>query len=225
MTGSGDRDTATPALAVRPVHSDRVMVLLLAAICVAGPVALNIYLPALPEVQRAFGATVPEVQLSLTTGLLVFAAGLLIYGPLSDRFGRRPVVLSGLGIFLLGTLLCLTAPTLEWLIAGRAVQSLGMAAGLTVARAIVSDLYPRESMARMIAYLTMAMVIGPTISPSIGGVLVVQFGWRSVFIFLLAAGLLYLLDRLAPAARNAHAGQGSAAERAVSRQVGSRVVA
>ncbi len=176
-----------------PPLSDRSVVALLATISAAGPIALNIYLPALPAVQAAFDTTVARVQLTLSVSLLAFAIGLLLHGPLSDRFGRRPVILVGVAVFTLGTLICFAAPTLEWLIGGRAIQALGSSAGLIVSRAIVSDLYPREKMVRMIAYLTMVMVIAPTVSPLLGGLLLVTFGWRSLFVFMSAAGVAILL--------------------------------
>ena len=179
------------------------MVALLATISACGPIALNIYLPALPVVEDVFAASVPRVQLTLSVAFLAFAIGLLIHGPLSDRFGRKPVILVGVGVFTLGSLICSAAPTLDWLIAGRAIQALGSSAGLIVSRAIVSDLYPREKMVRMLAYLTMVMVIAPTLSPLLGGVLVVMFEWHSLFVFMAVAGLVILLTawRLLPETR------------------------
>ena len=193
---------ATQAKTGQP-RSDRTVVALLATISAAGPIALNIYLPALPAVHTAFDAPVSQVQLTLSVALLAFAIGQLIFGPLSDRFGRRPAVLCGLAVFCVGTLLCLAAPTLHWLIAGRAIQALGSSAGLIVSRAIVSDLYPREKMVQMIAYLTMVMVIAPTVSPLLGGVLVVTFGWKSLFVFMAGAGviILWIAWRLLPETR------------------------
>jgi DHA1 family bicyclomycin/chloramphenicol resistance-like MFS transporter len=185
-----ERRTTAPAWTPENPPPDRLIVPLLAAIAAAGPVALNIYLPALPAVQQAFAASVSDVQLTLSVALLAFATSLLFYGPASDRFGRRPVLLVGIGLFLLGTLLCLVAPSLGLLIAGRAIQSIGMAAGFIISRAIVSDLYPTEKMARMIAYLTMVMVVGPTVAPFIGGLLVAHYGWHSLFVALLGAGAL-----------------------------------
>lgn len=200
-----DASSAEVPIRRRPGNlSDRFIVVLLATIAATGPVALNVYLPALPAVQEEFGASVPDVQLTLSLALLAYASGLLIYGPLADRFGRRPVLLASLAIFLAGTVLCLFAPSLELLIVGRCVQSLGTAAGLIVSRAIVSDLYPRERMARTIASLTMVMVIGPTVSPSIGGWFVVQFGWRSLFALLLVVGsaILWTVWRHLPETRD-----------------------
>ena len=187
----------------RPL-SDRFILTLLAAISATGPVALNIYLPALPAVQQEFAASVPDVQWSLSLALIAYAAGLLLCGPLSDRFGRRPVLMSGIGVFLVGVVMCLFATSLEWLVAGRCVQAIGTSAGLIVSRAIVADLYPREKMAGMIASLTMVMVIGPTVAPSIGGWLVVQFGWRSLFVFLIGVGaaILWAAWRYLPETRS-----------------------
>ncbi len=207
MSAAAEPQPAEPPRArPDPPLSDRGVVALLATISAAGPIALNIYLPALPAVQAAFDTTVPRVQLTLSVSLLAFAVGLLVHGPLSDRFGRKPVILVGVGVFSLGTLMCLAAPTLDWLIIGRAIQALGSAAGLIVSRAIVSDLYPREKMVRMIAYLTMVMVIAPTVSPLLGALLVVTFGWRSVFIFMAAAGVVILWTawRLLPETRAPH---------------------
>jgi len=189
LVDDDDRRKSRPWTPENP-PPDRLIVPLLAAIAAAGPVALNIYLPALPAVQQAFDASVSDVQLTLSVALLAFAAALLFYGPASDRFGRRPVLLVGIGLFLLGTLLCLVAPNLELLIIGRAIQSTGMAAGFIISRAIVADLYPTEKMARMIAYLTMVMVVGPTVAPFIGGLLVAHHGWHSLFVALLGAGAL-----------------------------------
>jgi len=176
-----------------PPLSDRLLIVLLAAITAAGPVAMNIYLPALPAVQAHFGKTVAEMNTTVSAALVAFAAGILLYGPVSDRFGRRPVILVGLGIFAVGNVLCLLAPTLEALLAGRIVQALGTSAGIVVARAMLGDLYSREKMARMLALLTMIMVVGPTTSPLVGGFITETFGWQAVFAFLLIANAAIVL--------------------------------
>ena len=157
-----------------------------------GPGAVNIYLPALPVLREHFATDAAHVQLTMSVALLAFSVGLLAHGPLSDRFGRRPIILVGLLIFNAGSVMCLAAPSLQWLIAGRAIQALGTSAGLIVSRAIVNDLYPREKMARMIAWLTMVTVIAPTLAPWLGGKLIVAWGWKSVFALLVAVGIVML---------------------------------
>jgi DHA1 family bicyclomycin/chloramphenicol resistance-like MFS transporter len=173
--------------------ADRSLIVLLAAIAAAGPFAMNVYLPALPVVQAHFGASVPEMNTTVSVALVSFAVGILLYGPLSDRHGRRPVIMAGLGVFALGSLLSMLAPTLEVLLAGRAIQSFGSAAGLVVARAMLGDLYAREEMASMLAYLTMVMVIGPTVAPLVGGAVTDAWGWHALFGVLLVANAAVLL--------------------------------
>jgi MFS transporter, DHA1 family, multidrug resistance protein len=183
----------------------RLLIVLLAAISAAGPVAMNIYLPALPAVRAQFGASVAEMNTTVSVALVAYAIGILLYGPASDRYGRRPVIMAGLTIFALGNLLCLLAPTLEVLLAGRVVQALGTSAGLVVARAMLGDLYPGETLARMLAYLTMVVVIGPTIAPLLGGAITEAAGWQAVFAVLLLVNalLLWLAWRYLPETRAA----------------------
>lgn len=175
-----------------PAPSNRLLLGLLAAITAAGPITMNIYLPALPRVQAYFGTSVAEVNLTVSLPLIAFAIGVFVYGPVSDRFGRRPVILGGQLVFAVGNLLCLFSPSFGMLLAGRVVQALGTSAGLVVARAMLGDLYGREKMARMLAYLTMIIVIGPTVSPLIGGIVTEAFGWHALFGLLLATNFVIL---------------------------------
>ena len=187
-----------------PAPSNRLLLGLLAAITAAGPIAMNIYLPALPRVQAYFGTSVADVNLTVSLPLIAFAIGVFVYGPVSDRFGRRPVILGGQLVFALGNLLCLFAPSFGMLLAGRVVQALGTSAGLVVARAMLGDLYGREKMARMLAYLTMIIVIGPTVSPLIGGFVTEAFGWHALFGLLLATNfaILAVVWRFLPETRS-----------------------
>jgi len=174
------------------LRHDRPLIVLLAAITAVGPVTMNVFLPALPDLQAEFGTSLSSTNLTVSMALLAFAAGILIHGPMSDRYGRRPVILAGLAIFAAGNLLCLLAPSFGVLLAGRIVQALGTSAGVVVARAMLGDLYGRERMARMLAYLTMVMVVGPTLAPMVGGLMTEALGWRSIFILLLVANLLII---------------------------------
>ncbi|MFZ8982815.1 MAG: multidrug effflux MFS transporter [Steroidobacteraceae bacterium] len=191
-------------MTARGLPSDRLLILLLAAVTAAGPVTMNLYVPALPAIQTHFGATLAEINATLSLALAAFALGVLAFGPLSDRIGRRPVMIAGQLVFALGNLLCLLSPSLEVLLAGRVVQALGSSAGVVVARAVLADVYGRERMARMLAYMTMIMVIGPTTAPLVGGVLTETFGWHSLFAALLGVSLLTLALtwRLLPETRN-----------------------
>ena len=171
---------------IRP-PGDRGLQLLLAAITALGPVATNLYLPALPAVQAHFGASVAEVQATFSVSLVTFAIGLLVWGPISDRWGRRTAILAGLAIMMAGALMSVFAPSLHWLVIGRGLQAFGTATGLVTARAIVVDRHPAAGMAKQLASLTMVSVLANSLAPVAGGFLVAWFDWRSVFVALLAA--------------------------------------
>ena len=172
-----------------PPISDRALLLLLAAITALGPIATNLYLPALPAVRGHFGASVAEVQVTFSVALVMFAFGILAWGPFSDRYGRRAAVLGGLGIMVAGAVVSLLSQSLEVLIAGRALQAFGTATGLVTARAILSDLYPADRMAKNLASLTMVAVMGNALAPVIGGLITVGLGWRAIFGVLVLAAL------------------------------------
>lgn len=191
--------------------SERALIVLLASVTAFGPVALNIYLPVLPKVQADFGVTVAQASVTVSAPLVAFAIGILVYGPVSDRVGRRPVILFGIGVYLVGTLVALLSPSIGWLTAGRVIQALGTSAGITVARAIMGDLFPRDRMARMIAYLTMVMVMANALAPIGGGALAQWLHWRWTFGVLLVVGVViaYYAWRLLPETRPA-GGHGTA---------------
>ncbi|MFO1406151.1 MAG: multidrug effflux MFS transporter [Steroidobacteraceae bacterium] len=171
---------------IRPL-GERGLRLLLAAITALGPIATNLYLPALPAVRDHFGASVAAVQSTFSVSLVTFAIGLLVWGPISDRWGRRTAILAGLGIMMAGATLSILAPDLHWLVVGRGLQAFGTATGLVTARAIVVDRHPADGMAKQLASLTMVSVLANSLAPVAGGYLVEWFDWRSVFVALLAA--------------------------------------
>lgn len=177
---------ATPA---EQRWSTLALMALLAGITALAPLSLQIFLPALPAIQTSFGSTTGVVTLTLSLSILANAVANLAYGPMSDHFGRRPVLLVGLAAFIAGSLACALAPSIEFLIGARIVQSIGGAAGMVLARAIVRDLYGRERSASVIAYLTMTMVVAPMLAPTIGAILLDVASWRAIFYLVTGVGV------------------------------------
>ena len=153
-----------------------------------GPLSTDLYLPSLPGLATRFDSDVATVQLTLSVFLLAFATAQLFYGPLSDRFGRRPVALTGIAIFLVASLGCALATSIEALIAARALQAIGACAGPVLGRAIVRDLFERDQAASVLATMALAMSIAPAIGPILGGFLETHLGWQSSFILLAIIG-------------------------------------
>lgn len=162
----------------------------LASISLIGPLAIHMYLPAMPVIKSAFAVSDAMVGLTYSAALLVMAAATLIYGSLSDRYGRRPVLFAGLFLFTLGSGLSGLADSFYGLVAGRVIQALGAACGVTLARTIARDAYGSEGLVRVIAYLTMAYTLGPVLAVLFGGVLIDTAGWRSLFGLAAISGLL-----------------------------------
>lgn len=173
---------------------------LLALLTALGPLAMDLYLPSLPAIGQALSAPTAEVQLTISIYLLGFASGQLVYGPLSDRIGRKPVLAAALAIFCLGTLACSIAPTIGGLIAARALQGAGGAGALVLARAIVRDLYEGPRAGRELSLMAAIMGVAPIVAPTIGGVTQTVFGWRFGFLLIFAAGVaaIVVVWRLLP---------------------------
>jgi DHA1 family bicyclomycin/chloramphenicol resistance-like MFS transporter len=168
-------------------------IVLLALVTALAPATLHILVPALPMLATAFDAATGAVQLVLTLFLAGIAVGQLVYGPTSDRFGRRPVLLAGLTLFLAGTVLCGFAWSLPALIVGRTLAALGGCAGMVLGRAIVRDVYDRERSASALATIMMVMSLAPSLSPAIGAYLAQWVGWRADFVLLGAVGATVLI--------------------------------
>jgi DHA1 family bicyclomycin/chloramphenicol resistance-like MFS transporter len=169
------------------------MLVTLVMVCAVAPASTNIVMPALPAIQAEFGVATSTAQFIVSLSILCVALSTLVYGPLSDRHGRRPVLLAGLALFVFGSVVCVFAQSIGLLIAARVVQAVGGAAGLVLTRAIVRDMFDREATARVLAYLMMAMVVAPMLSPLIGGFLTDTVSWRAIFVFTAAAGAVVLL--------------------------------
>jgi MFS transporter, DHA1 family, multidrug resistance protein len=162
---------------------------LLAFMTALGPLSTDLFLPSLPGMARALGSDLQRAQLTLSIYLFAFAIGQIIYGPIADRFGRRPTILGGLALYAMGSALCVMAPTMEMLIAARIPQALGAAAPIVLARAIVRDIYAGPQAAQELSRMGMIMGLVPAVAPLIGGLLDPLFGWRASFVALLTAGL------------------------------------
>jgi DHA1 family bicyclomycin/chloramphenicol resistance-like MFS transporter len=160
----------------------------LALTALISPLAVHIFLPVIPAVKAELALSDAQAQFMFSVSLFAMAFATLVYGSLSDRFGRRPVLLSGLALFLLGSAISALAQEMTVLALGRLVQAIGAACGMTLVRVIARDAYRSEHLVRAIAYLTMFYTLGPMISPFVGGVLIDTLGWRSVFGFALAMG-------------------------------------
>ena len=176
------------------------LIVLLATVSALGPVAMQILLPSLPMLKESFEVSTGVVQLTLSLSMASIAIATLVYGPLSDRFGRRPTLICGTIITIIGSVLCIIAPGIETLLAGRIVQAAGGAVGLVVARAIVRYVYYARQAASVIATLVMVLVVLPMLSPALGGELMVRYDWHSVFYFvaILSSILLGLIIYLLP---------------------------
>lgn len=161
-------------------HLSKRLIVLLAMISALGPSATQILLPAVPVIRQDFDVSDDIAQLTLSLSMAAIAIGTLTYGPLSDKFGRRPIILLGLFICAAGSLLCAFAGTIELLVIGRFVQAFGAAVGLVLARAIIRDIYSPAESARVIATLVMVMVVIPMFSPAVGGELLIRYGWESI---------------------------------------------
>jgi DHA1 family bicyclomycin/chloramphenicol resistance-like MFS transporter len=166
----------------------RTFALALASIALIGPLAVHLYLPVIPAIKASLGISDAQAQLTFSISLFGMAFATLFYGSLADRYGRRPVLLSGLGLFLIGSMISALADGLLTLVLGRLVQAVGAGCGTTLVRTIARDAYGPERLVKAIAYLTMFYTLGPMVSPIVGGLLIDTLGWRSVFGFAVLAG-------------------------------------
>jgi MFS transporter, DHA1 family, multidrug resistance protein len=161
---------------------------LLAGLTAIGPLTTDMYLPSLPDIARQLSASTAQVQLTLSSYLVGFAVGQIFYGPVSDRHGRKPVLMGALTLYGLATLACAFSKSIDMLIAARALQGVGGAGGIVLARAVVRDLHSGARAGRELSLMATVMALAPVIAPVIGGALQTESGWRSVFVTLLVSG-------------------------------------
>jgi len=172
------------------------LVILLSGLMVVAYSSIGIYTPAMPAIANYFDISSTEVQLTFSMYILAFAFGQLIYGPLSDRYGRRPAIFLGLCIYIFGSVIATFSNSIEALVFARALQGLGGCSGPVVGRAILRDLFNRERSAIILSYISMVMGAAPAFAPLIGGYLQVNFNWQSIFLFLIIIGSIVLISNL-----------------------------
>ena len=180
------------ALSPQPAVT-RITLLLLVAMTGVAPIALYIFVPALPVLVSIFDSDIGIAQMTVSLFMVGLAVSQLVMGPLSDRFGRRPVLLAGLSLMVVASLGCIVAQTLPQLIALRFLQALGGATGMVISRAIIRDLYPRDRVGAMISIVIAVMMIAQMLSPLAGGLLETAFGWRSIFYVVTAGAVVTTL--------------------------------
>jgi MFS transporter, DHA1 family, multidrug resistance protein len=166
------------------------LTLLLASLTGLGPISTDMYVPSLPAIGHALHAPIEQVQLTISSYLIGFATGQILYGPISDRFGRKPVLLAALTLYGIASVICAATQSIEALIAARAVQALGGAGAIVLARAVVRDFYSGVRAGRELSLMGSIQAFAPIMAPVIGGVLQTAFGWRASFILLVIVAAL-----------------------------------
>jgi MFS transporter, DHA1 family, multidrug resistance protein len=193
-TGSGSRADAQgrrPGRS-RPVPTGWRLVALIGTMSIFGPLCIDMYLPALPDIGQQLHASASAVQLTLTACVIGIAAGQLLLGPVSDHFGRRLPLLAGLTAFVLSSLACAVAPSIYLLAGFRLIQGAGGAAGIVISRSIVRDLHSGVALARFFSTLMLATGLGPMLAPQFGSWILAVTTWRGVFVVLAGVGSVLL---------------------------------
>lgn len=172
-----------------PVMTERRVSLIGALLVAIGPVSMALFTPAMPEIVHAFGTTEAAVKMTLSLYFAGFAFAQLICGPLSDGFGRRPITIAFMAIYLAASVFALLAPTIEMLIAARFLQGVGAAVGVAISRALVRDLFTNERSARIMNLIGIILAVGPAFAPTLGGLTMELFGWHAIFLLMVAMGM------------------------------------
>lgn len=187
-----DAQTPRTEAAADPRPAPIGLIVLLMAMSAIGPVSLNILVPSTPTMAVLFDTNIGTVQLTLSLYLFGLAISQLFLGPLSDRFGRKPVLLTGLGITAVASFGAMFSTSIGMLIVFRTLQALGASSGLVIGRAIIRDLYTRERAAAMIGLVTTVMVVAPMLAPMVGGMIDTHFGWEYTFALVGAAAAIVM---------------------------------
>jgi len=168
------------------------LLVLLGLLQALAPVSIDLYLPAMPEMERVFGVDAAAIQVTMVTFLAGFAVGQLLYGPLTDRFGRKPPLYFCLGLFAVSSAACAIAPSVGMIAFLRLFQALGACGGSVISRAIVRDLFPPEQLRRVFSMLILVLGVSPILAPLFGSYLLLRFGWKAAFVTQGIVGLALL---------------------------------
>ena len=167
-----------------------ILILILGLLSAIGPFSIDTYLSGFPTIAKDLGVTVDEVAYSLSSFFIGISVGQLIYGPLLDRFGRKKPLMIGLSIYMVASLACATANSVEVLIVARFLQALGACVGMVAPRAIVRDIFPVEETAKIFSLLMLILGVSPIIAPSVGSYMITLMGWHSVFYMQFGLGVI-----------------------------------
>ena len=178
---------------VKKDNSKIFLVILLGMLTAFGPFVTDMYLPSLPSMAGYFDTTTSMVQLGLTTSMIGLAAGQIFFGPLSDKYGRRPLLLCAMTLFIVSTVLCIFAPDIYTFAALRLVQGIAGAGGIVISRSVATDKFSGRELAKMLAIVGAVNGVAPVAAPVIGGTMVTSLGWQGIFVVLLIIGCLLLL--------------------------------
>ena len=193
MASTSGTDAAMPLPLPTPTPRRLGLLVALGALTAFGPMSLDFYLPAFPSVASSLGVAVGDVQLTFSACLLGLGLGQLVYGPLSDRYGRKPPLVAGLVLYVVASLLCALAPSLAALTALRLLQGLGGCAGIVIARAIVRDCYSGRGLARAFSVTSTVSMLAPLLAPTLGATILQWTTWRGIFAVIATFGLACLL--------------------------------
>ena len=157
------------------------------------PISIDMYLPAMPQMEKVFRTTAASVQMTMVTFLIGYALGQALYGPITDRFGRKLPLYTSLALFVAASIGCLLSPTIEWMAVCRLFQAIGACGGSVISRAMVRDLFPPSELRRIFSMLILVLGVSPIIAPLIGSYLLLWFGWQSSFYWQVMIGTICLL--------------------------------
>lgn len=177
----------------KPTQLSFFLIVILGLITALTPIAIDMYLPAMPSIAKEFSVSAGDIQFTLTAYMAGFAIGQLLHGPLADSFGRKPVLLFGTLLFTLASVLSALAPSIELLVWTRIGQGFAGAAAAVVIQAIVRDMFEKEEFARTMSFIVLVMTLAPLVAPLAGGYMAVWFGWRSIFWLIALIALLVIV--------------------------------